>query len=162
VEFTVRYHPEVKEIDLPRINVKMRERIRRAIESRLMTAPQEYALPLRKNLGGFWKLRVGDYRVVFKVEGEMVYILAIRHRRSVYDDVTGGSQVLGKLRLAPEIQKRVLTHPVSVRRTSITELLLRPITGITDHRDQIQEYYKLLKQAAVPLRPRSPEGSCRN
>jgi len=89
VEFTVRYHPEVKEIDLPMIDVKMRERIRRAIESRLMTAPQEYGLPLRKNLGGFWKLRVGDYRVVFKVEGEMVYILAIRHRRSVYEDVTG-------------------------------------------------------------------------
>jgi mRNA interferase RelE/StbE len=89
VEFTVRYHPEVKKIDLSMIDVKMRERIRRAIESRLMTAPQEYGLPLRKNLGGFWKLRVGDYRVVFKVEGEMVYILAIRHRRSVYVDVTG-------------------------------------------------------------------------
>ena len=89
MEFTVKYHPEVKEIDLPMINVKMRERIRRAIESRLMTAPQEYGLPLRKNLGGYWKLRVGDYRVVFKVEREMVYILAIRHRRSVYEDVTG-------------------------------------------------------------------------
>lgn len=88
MEFTVRYHPEVKAIDLPMINVKMRERIRRAIESRLMTAPQEFGLPLRKNLGGFWKLRVGDFRVVFKVEGEMVYILAIRHRRSVYEDVT--------------------------------------------------------------------------
>jgi mRNA interferase RelE/StbE len=89
VEFTVRYHPEVKKIDLPMIDVKMRERIRRGIESRLMTAPQEYGLPLRKNLGGFWKLRVGEYRVVFKVEGEMVYILAIRHRKSVYEDVTG-------------------------------------------------------------------------
>lgn len=55
--FTVKYHPAVKEIDLPMINVKMRERIRRAIESRLMTAPQEYGLPLRKNLVGFWKLR---------------------------------------------------------------------------------------------------------
>jgi len=89
VPFTVRYHPDVKEIDLSRINVKMRERIRRAIEFRLMTAPQKYGLPLRKNLGGYWKLRVGDYRVVFKVEGEMVYILGIRHRKSVYEDVTG-------------------------------------------------------------------------
>jgi hypothetical protein len=72
------------------------------------------------------------------------------------------SQVLGMLRLAPEIQKRVLTLPASVRRTAITEQLLRPITGITDHRDQIQEFYNLLKQAAVLLRPRSPEGSCRS
>jgi mRNA interferase RelE/StbE len=89
VAFTVRYHPEVKEVDLPRINVKMRERIRRAIESRLMTAPQEYGLPLRKNLGGYWKLRVGDYRVVFNVEGEVIYVLGIRHRKNIYEDVPG-------------------------------------------------------------------------
>jgi mRNA interferase RelE/StbE len=89
VAFNLKYHPDVKEVDLPRINVKMRERIRRAIESRLMTAPQEYGLPLRKNLGGYWKLRVGDYRVVFKIEGEVVYVLGIRHRKSIYEDVHG-------------------------------------------------------------------------
>lgn len=42
----------------------------------MMTSPQEYALPLRKNLGGYWKLRVGDYRVVFRIEGEIVYDLS--------------------------------------------------------------------------------------
>ena len=87
--FTVRYHPDVREVDLPGINVNMRERIRRAIESRLMTAPQEYGLPLRKNLGGYWKLRVGDYRIVFKVEGEIVYVLGIRHRKKIYEEVQG-------------------------------------------------------------------------
>lgn len=87
--FTVMYHPDVKNIDLPRVNVKMRERIRRAIESRLMTAPHEYGLPLRKSLRGYWKLRVGDYRIVFKVEGEIIYVLAIRHRKNIYEDVPG-------------------------------------------------------------------------
>ena len=87
--FTVKYHPDVKNIDLPGINVKMRERIRRAIESRLMKAPQEYAVPLRKNLRGYWKLRVGDHRVVFKIEGEIVYVLGIRHRKNIYGDVPG-------------------------------------------------------------------------
>ncbi|MCP2501151.1 MAG: type II toxin-antitoxin system RelE/ParE family toxin [Deltaproteobacteria bacterium] len=87
--FTIKYHPDVKVIDLPRINEKMRARIRRAIESRLMTAPQEYGLPLRKNLGGFWKLRVGDYRVVFKVGGDVVYVLGIRHRKNIYEIAAG-------------------------------------------------------------------------
>ncbi len=87
--FTVKYHPDVREVDLPRINVKMRERIRKAIESRLMTAPQEYGLPLRKSLGGYWKLRVGDYRIVFKVQGEVVYVLGIRHRKKIYEEVPG-------------------------------------------------------------------------
>jgi len=89
VGFTVKYHPAVREVDLSGINAKMRERIRRAIESRLMKAPQEYGLPLRKNLGGYWKLRGGDYRIVFKVEGEIVYVLAIRHRKKIYDEVPG-------------------------------------------------------------------------
>jgi mRNA interferase RelE/StbE len=89
VAFTVKYHPDVREVDLPRINVKMRERIRRAIESRLMTAPQEYGLPLRKSLGGYWKLRVGDYRIVFKVQGEVVYVLGIRHRKKIFEEVPG-------------------------------------------------------------------------
>jgi mRNA interferase RelE/StbE len=89
VAFTVKYHPDVKNIDLPRVNVNMRERIRRAIESRLMTAPQKYGLPLRKSLRGYWKLRVGDYRVVFKVEGEVIYVLGIRHRKNIYEDVPG-------------------------------------------------------------------------
>jgi mRNA interferase RelE/StbE len=88
VPYTVKYHPDVKNIDLPLIDVKMRERIRRAIESRLMTAPQDYGLPLRKSLGGYWKLRVGDYRVVFKVEGGGIYILGIRHRKNIDEDVT--------------------------------------------------------------------------
>lgn len=87
--FAIKYHPDVKGVDLPRINVKMRERIRRAIESRLVTAPQEYGLPLRKSLRGYWKLRVGDFRVVFKIEGEIVYVLGVRHRKNIYEDVTG-------------------------------------------------------------------------
>jgi len=88
VAFAVKYHPDVKGTDLPLINLKMRKRIRRAIESRLMTAPHEYGLPLRKNLGGYWKLRVGDSRIVFKIEGATVYVLAIRHRKIAYEDVT--------------------------------------------------------------------------
>ena len=86
--FTVKYHPDARDVDLPRINAKMRQRIRRAIESRLMTAPQEYGMPLRKSLRGYWKLRVGDYRIVFKIEQGVVYVLGIRHRKNIYDDVT--------------------------------------------------------------------------
>ena len=49
--------------------------------------PHEYVVPLRKNLKGYWKLRVGDYRVVFKVIETEVWILGIRHRKSVYMEI---------------------------------------------------------------------------
>jgi mRNA-degrading endonuclease RelE of RelBE toxin-antitoxin system len=32
---------------------------------------------------------VGDYRVVFKIEGEIVYVLGVRHRKNIYEDVPG-------------------------------------------------------------------------
>ena len=83
--FELRYHPAVKASDIPRLDQKARDRIRKALEERLMTAPHEYGLPLRKNLKGYWKLRVGDYRVVFKIAGSEVFILCIRHRKDVYE-----------------------------------------------------------------------------
>ena len=86
--FTLRYHPAVRDEDLPLIDRKTKDRIQRAIEERLRTAPHDYGDPLRKSLKGYWKLRVGDYRVVFKVIKEEVWILAIRHRKSVYPDFT--------------------------------------------------------------------------
>jgi len=87
VPFTILYHPDVKSIDIPLIDTRMRERIRKAIETRLMTAPQDYGTPLRKTLAGYWKLRVGDYRVVFRIGKSTVHVLGIRHRKSVYEDV---------------------------------------------------------------------------
>jgi len=69
------------------IDQKTKERIRKAIEERLQTAPHEYGEPLRKNLKGFWKLRIGDYRVVFKVASGEVRIIGIRHRKAVYRDI---------------------------------------------------------------------------
>jgi len=85
VQFEICYHPAVKSYDVPRLDQKTRQRIRKAIESRLMVAPHEYGLTLRKNLKGYWKLRVGDYRVVFRIAGSEVYVLCIRHRKDVYE-----------------------------------------------------------------------------
>jgi len=85
--FTLCYHPDVRFVDLPLIDSKTKARIRKAIEERLQTAPHEYGEPLRKNLKGYWKLRVGDYRVVFKVIESEVWILGIRHRKSVYTGI---------------------------------------------------------------------------
>ena len=66
----VRYHPDVQTTDIPRLGTTMQERIKRPVETRLMVEPHKYGLPLRRNLNDYWKLRVGDYRVVFTVEGE--------------------------------------------------------------------------------------------
>jgi len=79
-----KYHPDVKRSDLPKIDVKNRGMIKRAIEDRLATQPETYGKPLRKTLKGYWKLRVGDYRIVFKVSSNSIFIFGIIHRKEVY------------------------------------------------------------------------------
>jgi mRNA interferase RelE/StbE len=83
----VRYHHEVRAVDIPLLNATLKKRIRKAIEERLMTAPQHYGEPLRKSLKGYWKLRVGDYRVVFKVVENEVWVLGIINRKDVYERI---------------------------------------------------------------------------
>ena len=85
--FELRYHPDVKSIDIPLLDVKLKSRIKKAIEMRLMTAPHLYGEPLRKTLRGYWKLRVGDYRVVFKIVAEEVWIFGIIRRKKVYEAI---------------------------------------------------------------------------
>lgn len=79
--YEVRYHPEVKAVDIPLLNATLKKRIRKAIEERLMTAPHQYGEPLRKSLKGYWKLRVGDYIVVFKVVDNEVWVYGIHKQK---------------------------------------------------------------------------------
>ena len=81
--FSVVYHPDVKKQDIPELNGDIRNRIRKAIETRLMVAPHEYGEPMRKTLKGYWKRRVGDYRVVFRIDGDEVLVLGICQRKEV-------------------------------------------------------------------------------
>jgi len=39
---------------------------------------------LSQSLGGLWKIRVGDYRIVYEIEEKKVTVWAIRHRTDVY------------------------------------------------------------------------------
>ena len=38
--------------------------IKRAIEEKIMVDPLKFGLPLKRNLMGLMKLRVGDYRII--------------------------------------------------------------------------------------------------
>ena len=64
-------------------------RIRRAIEEKLTTHPEVFGKPLRRSLRGYRRLRVGDYRVIFRIENTTVKIFLIAHRAFVYEDYQG-------------------------------------------------------------------------
>ena len=83
------YHPDVVREDLPKIPKNVQARLKRAIESRLLPDPILGGAPLRKDLTGYRKLRVGDYRVIYRVEEDEVIILVIGYRKDVYSRVSG-------------------------------------------------------------------------
>ena len=84
MEYNLRYHPDVKKKDIPKLDGKTKSILKKAIEERLARHPEKYGQPLRRTLKGYWKLRIGDYRVVFRLSGDTIIILAILHRKDVY------------------------------------------------------------------------------
>lgn len=87
LNFEFVYHPKVRN-DIALMNEKLKKRIKIAIENRLGIAPHQYGEPLKRTLKGYWKLRVGDYRVVFKIVEKEVWIFGILHRKDVYKETT--------------------------------------------------------------------------
>ncbi|OGZ96097.1 MAG: addiction module antitoxin RelB [Candidatus Sungbacteria bacterium RIFCSPLOWO2_02_FULL_51_17] len=84
--FEIIYHYRVVEEDIPKLSSAWKKRIRHAIEEKLTTRPEAYGKPLRRSLKGYRKLRVGDYRVIFRIEGNTVKIFVIQHRSVVYEN----------------------------------------------------------------------------
>ena len=83
INYTVIYHHDILH-DLSRIPKNIRNTLQRAIETRLLIDPIGYGLPLRKNLHGHRKLRVGDYRIIYRIDGKMIIVVKIGHRKDVY------------------------------------------------------------------------------
>jgi mRNA interferase RelE/StbE len=49
--------------------------------------PRRFGRPLTGDLEGFWRYRVGDYRIVASIEDDrfIVLVVTVGHRREVYD-----------------------------------------------------------------------------
>jgi mRNA interferase RelE/StbE len=84
--FEILYHEGVVKKDIPKLSTDRQDKIRIAIESKLTTKPEVYGKPLRRSLKHYRKLRVGDYRVIFRIEGQHVKIFIIQHRSKVYSN----------------------------------------------------------------------------
>jgi mRNA interferase RelE/StbE len=78
------YHPLVVSRDIPGLDPPVRRRIRAAIEAKLTDHPETTAKPLAHTTQRLWWLRVGDWRVIFALRHQELWILKVGHRRDVY------------------------------------------------------------------------------
>ena len=87
MEYELLYHPDVLTEDLRGVPANIKSRIRKVIEGRLLRDPVSAGRPLRQSLKGHRKLRVGDWRVIYRIEHQIIIILKIGNRKDVYREV---------------------------------------------------------------------------
>lgn len=86
--YRLRYSDSVKRDDLPRIDSSVRARIGRTIREKLELQPDVFGKPLRSPLAGLWVLRIGEWRAVYQIQKDVVILLAVRHRKKGYGDLS--------------------------------------------------------------------------
>jgi len=80
------YHPAVEK-DLASIGRSRAGKVLKTIETKLGADPEKFGAPLRKGLAGLRKLRVGDIRVVYRLEKELVVVFIVVIGRRADDAV---------------------------------------------------------------------------
>ena len=88
IRYQIHYIEEVIKKHIPALSSSAKALIKKSIEERLAIDPIGFGKPLRYSLKGHRRLRVSDYRVVYRIEPEAntVLIVAIKHRRDIYDE----------------------------------------------------------------------------
>ena len=86
MSYLVEYAPE-SFAGLEKLTPKIRDRIIKKIDWLADNFDEIVPQSLAANLSGFYKLRVGDYRVIYEFDREerLIFIARISHRREVYD-----------------------------------------------------------------------------
>jgi mRNA interferase RelE/StbE len=87
IRFLIEYAVDIehKLMSLPKAIVEM---IRKGIEKKLMVDSVAYGKPLKYSLKGHRRLRVGDYRIIYRIiEAKVVvFIIEIEHRKDAYKE----------------------------------------------------------------------------
>ena len=82
--YSIKFAEIVVKEQIPAIPMPYRQQIKRAIEERLSVDPVKLGKPLRYSLFGFRRLRVGDWRIIYRINNDTVEIIKIGNRKDVY------------------------------------------------------------------------------
>ena len=69
--------------DIQKLPAEIKKRISEALV-RYKQDPHRYSERLRDAKIGSYRFRIGDYRVIFDLEGSEIIVLRVGHRRDIY------------------------------------------------------------------------------
>lgn len=87
IVFTERAARQLKKLRFSGVQQRLFDK---AVDS--LAADPKRGIPLRKTLKGYYKLRVGDYRIVYDLDTShsRVVIIAVGHRKNIYTTLERG------------------------------------------------------------------------
>jgi mRNA interferase RelE/StbE len=75
--------------EFTKLNRQVQKEVIRYLDDRIATpeSPERFGKPLRGDKWGSWRYRIGDYRLVCKIERSalIVLVLHVGHRSRIYD-----------------------------------------------------------------------------
>ena len=74
----IKIHHLVLKEDCKNIPVAHQKQIFKTIVKKLSLDPQAYGKPLAGEFVGYWRLRVEDYRVVYRIEKQEIIVFVMR------------------------------------------------------------------------------------
>ncbi len=85
--YSIEYTKDVEEKQLPKLSREIQNIIIKFIDKKLRIDPYHYGKALKGNLKNYFRLRVGDYRMIYKIDDHkiVVFIIEIGHRKEIYD-----------------------------------------------------------------------------
>ena len=85
--WTIEYAKSTRK-DIRKIDPKTRTRIRNYLETRIATLddPRQLGRVLKGEQGELWRYRVGNYRLICKIQDKVMTVLLVRigHRKVIY------------------------------------------------------------------------------
>ena len=76
--WTVKIHKLILSEDFKSISQENQRFILRHIRKKLTVDPLNYGKPLTGELKGYWRLRAGDFRIIYKINQNDVEVLVVK------------------------------------------------------------------------------------
>jgi mRNA-degrading endonuclease RelE of RelBE toxin-antitoxin system len=86
IKYQIFYLEDVVGQHIPHIPPSAQLLIKRAIDERLAIDPLGFGRPMRYSLKGYRRLRVSDFRIIYRIDPDekVIVIVAIKNRKDVY------------------------------------------------------------------------------
>jgi mRNA interferase RelE/StbE len=87
MKYTIIYNTLINRKEFAQLPKADLRRIHEAITEKLAMDPISFGKPLRYSMKGHRSLRVADYRIIYRVDKDIVKIFVIGHRSTVYKEL---------------------------------------------------------------------------